>query len=86
MVVLFECGIQVCPIDGYHLSRWNLHGDRLQMDEGGDASPASLEKPPDGLLVLIDTVIASRLRGIEAGQQECGQKTNDRLRGARWSL
>lgn len=74
--------MEVGRIDSHHLPHGSLRCDRRQMDEGTDTPPCKPGDTLDQFLVLVDAIVSSRLRLVEAGQQEGGGKPGDGLSGA----
>lgn len=69
-MVLFKCGFEVGGVDRHHLMRLTVHADGRQVNKGADTSPGKAGEDLDQFLVLVDAIVAGRLRGVEAGQQE----------------
>ena len=65
------------PGFGHHLALVRILADGRQVDEGTDTSPGKSGYGFKPLLVLIDTIVAGRLRRVEARQQEGRSKPDD---------
>ena len=81
MLVVSECGFEVCRFDRNHLLFRTLRANSGQVDEGANPPPGKHRNPLDQLLVMIDAIFSSRLRLSKAEKRERERKADDCLRG-----